>query len=693
MHAKATYMKRISPEIVRAFREHSVYIAILLLSNIAVYFDYWTGYRIFNGKDLLTAFAPLLNFQTDCLQDGSLPLWNPFMNFGYPFVEHYSNTMFFPTHLLMGLFTGSTIELIQREILFWIFIGGTGVYLCAKELGRSGIAGVAAGMSYMFCGQIMELPHWHLLVYNAACFPFFVLGYHRAVISGRPLNITSILFVSFSILGGHITTAVLGLYIFAAYVAVDSLMRKNVWFGVRYLFITSVSAVLLSLPKLAPMAAAMTSGPRMLAPESLHTKDPFNTINFYNFMSYLLPVKFFFSLYIGLLGVVALAFSAIRKKIRADASLVLFILSAWLLMVDSEGNVSFLRSALNFLPVMKLVRNEWFEWFYPSFFAVLWLARSVDLLIDERPGRDNIIAAGVMAAALSIIFVSFFNTDVYVVAFIGQAVLIVLFSSVAFLRGNRNILLAAVVLLITVEFAFVINRVSVDEPPLRDDRFIRIAVVDQGSVSRSYMDDNMVRNKFYAVAVQDRFRPSVSESAGFPVLQSGLDGDPTYNMYPAQFARFIDSMNLKRFSGWWYNAQERHDFIRLKDSEMLPALDKQPLFVLFGQESGAPSGTAELDKISCSSFDLSAAAPGPGFLLLHQFYDDRWKVLVDGKEHSLRRVNDYFMGVEVLPGKHKISFRFRDNIFTASLLVSGIAALLLIIYGIVRMRRGALANN
>ncbi len=459
-------------------------VLLLLLANIIVYREYWTGDTIFNGKDLLTAFGPLLNFQTDCLQARSLPLWNPFLNFGYPFVEHYSNTMFFPTHLLMGLLTGSTMQLIQRELLFWIFIGGLGVYLCARELAYSCTAGVIAGLSYMFCGQVMALPHWHLLVYNAACFPYLLLGYHRSLRTGNSLSLVSVLFLAFSIFGGHITTTVLGMYIFAAYVIVDSLLRKRFIFGLRYLALTCLAGCLIALPKLWPMASSMAAGPRMLAPESLHTKDAFNTIGPYQFMSCLLPVKYFFSLYIGELGILALVFAAVRRKLRADALMILFLLTAWLLMVDGEGNVSILRSAANILPVMKLVRNEWFEWFYPSFFAIMWLAGSVDRFLAERLGRDHLIAAACLVGAISVVFFSSFNRELYAAAYGVQLALVLAFTALPLLWDRKRIQLIAAVLLITTEFALVLNRVGIDEPPLTDGARVRYTVVDQASVPR-----------------------------------------------------------------------------------------------------------------------------------------------------------------------------------------------------------------
>lgn len=645
-------------------------IAAILLSNGIIFFDYWTASRLFTGKDLLTAFGPLLNFQTDCLQQYSLPLWNPFLNFGYPFVEHYSNTMFFPTHLIMGLFTGSSMVLIQRELLFWMALAGIGAYLCCRELGRSQTVSIVTGIAYMCCGQILELPHWHLLVYNAACFPYLVFGYHRARSANRIYSLTATLFLAFSMLGGHITTTVLGCYLFAGYVLADAIIARRVAAGVKFLAVTFLLATLLSLPKLAPLFQAMHLGPRMLAPESLHTKDPFNVVNWYNFMSLLLPVKYYYSLSIGLLAIIAAVFGALRRTLKLNALIVLYILSAWLLMVDSDGTVSLLRSLANLLPVMKLVRNEWFEWFYPSLFALLYLSDAVEQFISAPFGKLHITAVGVVAALTIACFSAAFNAHEYTTALIVQLCLTLAFLALPLLRERATMQSAAALCMVTVECFLVFARVAPDLPPQRNAQNIQIAVIDQGSIGKSYQDDNRIRSGFYATPLHDEARPSISESTRRPILQSGLHGAPMINYAPEQYGLFIDDMNQKRFSGWWYNAQERFYFIRIKDSPMLAQMEGRPLYGLFDAVTGAPLDTPVFDHLSCSQFAFSANLDRPGHFILNQMYDDRWTVSLDGTEQRPVRADEFFMGVAVPPGRHRISFLFRDHYFTVGLIIS-----------------------
>jgi len=647
----------------------SVPVLVLLLANVLVFHEYWTAERLFTGKDLLTAFEPLLNFQTDCLREGSLPLWNPFLNFGYPFVEHYSNTMLFPTHLLMGLFTGSSLVLVQREMLFWIFLGGLGVYWCARELGRSRTAAVAAGMSFMFCGQVVSLPHWHLLVYNASCFPFLLLGYHRAVRQERPVSLMTILFLAFTLFGGHITTSVLGLYLFGGYVLADSLIRKRMVFGVQFLAISAVTAGLLALPKLAPMYHAMRSGPRMLNPASLHTKDPFNVINSYQFMSLVLPVKYFFSLYLGQLPVLAAVFAVIRRNVRVDALLVLAVLSGWFLMVDDTGTVSLLRSAANVLPLMNLVRNEWLVWFYPSVFAILHLSGAVDQYLAGPFSRAHVASSALVAASVAGVYLFAYNpvfapAAAVHIALAGAALPLPLF------RTRENLQFVAVSLVVILEFFLVFSRVAPDEPPLRDATRMQVFVIDQGSIGKRFTDDNRILSGFTAEAVQDRLRPPISDSVKWPRLYSGLHGAPFINYAPEQYGMFIDDMNLKRFSGWWYNGQERFDFIKLKDSPRLAQMDGLPLFTFINHSGSQGTAAISFDGITCSSFLFHVETHEPGLFLLHQMYDDRWQVRVDRIPEKIVPADDFFMGVMMQPGRHVLEFAFRDRIYRWSSVIS-----------------------
>lgn len=670
----------------RGCMAHLPQLALLAAVNFLIYHEYWLGRRIITSKDFLTAFYPLLNFQSDCLQELSWPLWNPFMNFGYPFVEHYINTALFPSHLLMGLVTGSNLTIIHWELLAWIIAGGFGVYLCIREFGHSSLTAVIGGVSFMFCSQMLTLPQWSLIVYNACSFPYLVLGYHRSVRSKNPFSLLSIGFLAMMILGGYLSTMVYGMYIFGGYVIADSLLQKNVRHGITYLVLTFAGALLLSLPKTGPLYNAMQSGPRIstYAP----TPDPFNIVNFHDFPSYLLPVKFYFSLFIGSASVIALCYGALKRQMPVNALLMFAILTGWLFMVDRHGSVSLLRSMSYVLPLMKTARNEWLNWYYPSLFAILYLSRHVDRYLGEGDRNYSAAAVAAFIVLLSAVFVGEYAVSVHYQAYLVHVALAAGWLGAARLSGRRTAQGALAVLLVAAEFLLVFNRVSVDEPPLRYDDRIQVLVTHQVGASRSFLDDQQVSQTFVGEFSDDRRRPPVSESRNWPVLVSGLGGAPGYNMFPQQYTLFIDAMNFKRFSGWWHNTQERYEFEKVKDSPLLTQLDGQPLFGYFSGITRAElPGAVSFDDVSCSDFQFTVRSGEPGFFLLRQMYDPRWRAVIDGAETRPVRANRYFMGVEVGPGVHRVRFLFRDTAFFLLLAAAGVTLAGLIAAAVFRRRR------
>lgn len=656
-------IRRIFADFLSGLKENLPYIAMLALVNVIIYRDFWLGTKIFSGKDTFTAYMPLINYQSDCLKEFSMPLWNPFLNFGFPYVEDVLNSVFFPTHLLMGLFTGSSMLIYQRDLLFWIFMGGLGIYLCVRELGFSKTAGLVSGAAFMFCGQLVSLPTWSIMIYNACCFPYLILGYHRAKRSGDFFSFLSIVFFALPVYSGYVSSSVHAIYYFIGYVLIDSLFSGKFLFGVKYLASTLFFGLMLSLPKLVPVALSMGDYERMSVAET--KANPLEVITLYNFMSFVLPVKYYFSLYIGELGIIALIYSALKKTIKVNALLVMFILSGWLLLVDRDGDFSLLHSVANaVLPMMKLTRNEWMYWNYPLTFAILYLSRYISGFLEGGDLKLKAIAAGGFVLVMSAAFFGEYNVEVHYRAYIMHCILAVLWFSAGIAAQRKYVKTFFVLLIVLAEFMTVFDRTNIDRPVVRAGNELQVTLTHQVYSSESFMDGELVKQTMPMKVVPDDERPSVGDSRKTPYLISGLDGN------------FVDNMNLKRFTGWWYNTQERSDFVALKDSPQLAMLDGAPLYNYIDLSSGGPLGAEiSFDGISCSDFSFRLRSAAPGLFVLHQMYDKRWKLFVDGAELPVAKAEKYFMGAEIMPGEHSLRFVFSDRNFTVCLFISGLTLL------------------
>lgn len=647
---------------------HLPYLALMVIVHSILYNDYWTGYRIISGRDFLFLEVTSTNFQADCLRGGSFALWNPFINFGFPWVEHYLNMGFSFTHLLTALLFGSDLLIVQRQLLFWILTGGIGIYLCAYELGSSRVSAMISGICFMFCGQIFMLPTGNFMIFNACAFPFLIYGYLRARKKDAPLSLVSVFFLTQYLLGGYMATGVLGLYLLTVYVFIDSFREKKVAFAVKHLAVTFVISILIALPKLLPMYLGMKSGPRLSGETMVSVPDPYNFLSSYDLLSLLIPVKYFFSVYVGLLSVVVIVYALISKRLKIDALLMLAVLSGWLLIADAGGNLSVLRKASYYLPMLKLVRVEWLHWYFPSIFALLYCSQYFDNFLNATDKGRRVAAVLVFIIIVSAVFFSLYAYSLHFKAYVITISLAVCWLLLAlFMRPDSRPVIFAVIasILLAVEFGALLDRIDINVPAVYGEDFIEVQASDQWFASHSFRDDNLVTKIKPIRFLRDEMRPSVNDSRKWPYLVSAIDAQSQENL-------IVDLLNQKRFAGWFNNVQAKYEFIQMFESPDLAVLDNQPLYGLYAGATGVQSGAASLTKVDCSSFSFNTESADPSFLLLRQMFDDRWTASVDGVNSAPRKADKYFMGVEVGPGRHEVVFSFKDRIVVISLIISGL---------------------
>ncbi|MCD6539789.1 MAG: YfhO family protein [Candidatus Omnitrophica bacterium] len=638
---------------------------ILTFLNLVIYHEYWFLYKLFTGADFFRQLVPLINYQSDCLREFSLPLWNPFMNFGYPWVDHYLSSFLFPTHLVVGFLVRYTVEIAQLEILAWRLLGGFGIYLCVNECGYSRRTAIISAVSFMFSGQLIALVSWSNQVYNAACFPFLLLGYLKAKKSKTVFSFITISFLAMSILGRYIASSVLALYFFIGYVVIDSFISKKPIFGIKFLSVALVLSFLLTSPKLLPLYRAIKTNPRLSSVGPSHVN--LGIISYYELMSFLLPVKYYFSVYIGEILIIALIYAVLKRRaFKFNGFFWMAFLSMWFLLVDKNGNVSVLRSIANSrLPFMKAIRLEFLYWYYPLIFVILYISQFLDGFFDRKIDRAKFFAVGLFIVLLSILFFSNFNTSLYYRAYIIHVDLSLLWLFSSCLYKQRGLQTILILVLLTVEFWIVFNRVNIDEPPIRRGKYMEIILSHQNNTSRSFRDGELVRERWKLRVTRDYLRPTLRESKNWPYLELGAVEKERFWL-----ANPVESMNQKRFTGIWYNHQETCNFIRLQNSAHFKKLGKKPLFLFMPYKSRKSIYSVRFDKISGSSFIFTVDSKDKGMFVLRQMYDKRWRVFVDDKEQKLLKANDFFMGVEIEPGSHKIEFIFHDKYFNLALMVS-----------------------
>ena len=156
------------------FREPSLWI---LLAIVALYFarPLFAGTLFF--RDLYLLCLPQRARLAKLVASGGLPLWDPFLHGGQPFLADPSNTALYPTAWLSLLLP--PVVALNAEIALHFLLGALAAYLLARRLGLSRAAAVVAGAAFALCGFTLSLAN---LFNRALAMPwlgFLLLFFHR----------------------------------------------------------------------------------------------------------------------------------------------------------------------------------------------------------------------------------------------------------------------------------------------------------------------------------------------------------------------------------------------------------------------------------------------------------------------------------------------------------------------------------
>ena len=156
------------------------------------------------GEDLSSQFVPWRYFGFSQLKQGVLPLWNPHIYSGAPYVGGFQSAMFYPFNLLYVIMPLASA--INYSIALHVFLLGFFMYLWVLYKGVHPAAALLAGMLGMFCGAFF--PHiypGHLS--NLSVMPwvpllFFSIDRYSYKPALGPI-LVGVLSVTMQILAGH----------------------------------------------------------------------------------------------------------------------------------------------------------------------------------------------------------------------------------------------------------------------------------------------------------------------------------------------------------------------------------------------------------------------------------------------------------------------------------------------------------
>ncbi len=164
------------------------------------------GYAL-GGNDLTNMFVPWLHFVKTSIQQGRLPLWNPTLFSGTPFVANPQPALFYlPTWLALLM---SPTRALALSLVFHVWLAGIGMYIWLRSEAASEAGAFLGAVVFAFSGYTFtRIQAGHVGLFNTGAWLPLILwvgkralerrSWRWAILGGAP--------VGMAFLAGHTAT-------------------------------------------------------------------------------------------------------------------------------------------------------------------------------------------------------------------------------------------------------------------------------------------------------------------------------------------------------------------------------------------------------------------------------------------------------------------------------------------------------
>ncbi len=625
-------------------------------------------------NDLISQNLPTRFVFSESLYSGFEPFWNPYLHYGSPQYGDMNNGFWNPIQWFIGSTFGYNIYTITFEELFYILIGGYGIYKVAREFFSKDVA-ILTGLVYMCSGYLTGHLQYLCWITGTGYFPFVLLYFIR--INKNPIVKNFLLggaSVFLFVASTHPGLIIGGAYFFAFALLViffnrkeilKELYHKNFWLiNSIFLLISSTLSIVVIYGNV-EVLNFISRGTKVSLNETLMTP---TTLQSYLSIYLPLPVhktNFFHTdiamrnVYIGIAHLIGLIYIA---KISAKKTIVIFGLPLLFFILLSAGSY-FKIFAWKFLPFLGFVRLNGEFTYFVILLLLLYGSSGINMLLHKKinwPTKASFhlllftIATAVLSIGLllstksSILFsresnFSSFkeiiksiidNTSILDLLLVQSIIQIV---TILFFRKHINEKIIA-------GFVLSINLVLIT--------WLTLPFTGLGMMSKN--DVQTVIEKFpKGIYTQE--------------LASINDADYITPLDESQFL-LIASYSKKMGSRMpdQYPVQLRTNEAFIGDKDLYNFIKNQSYLFL-------SDDTIVNTKTSFASSNIQVRQSGPGLVKCTVFNNDfkwltllqnnykYWEVSVDEKQVSHYTSFKTFISIPLEKGKHEIEFRFNSN--------------------------------
>ena len=161
-------------------RRLEILLALLLAPLFTLLFFHYALGEMVYFRDLYHEFYPLKFYLAEQLRRGHLPLWNPYVLMGMPYMAELSTACFYPLNILFLLL--SPLEGLRYYLFLHYPFAALGMYFWLRDLKLRPAAASIGAMSFAFSGYLVS-EHCNLIYLISPCYwPWALLCFRRAVL-------------------------------------------------------------------------------------------------------------------------------------------------------------------------------------------------------------------------------------------------------------------------------------------------------------------------------------------------------------------------------------------------------------------------------------------------------------------------------------------------------------------------------
>lgn len=662
--------------------------------------------------DAVDLYLPWKFFISECLINGELPLWNPYINGG--FAQMGDPGTWYPISWLLGFSTGGySLWTLHFEYLLHLYIAGVGFYFLAKKLCISPFSALLVGAAYMLSGVMIGNAQHIGWIVSAAWIPWTFLSL-KTLIESKELKYAMrlALFLFLLLSGGYPGFFIVVVYLIALYTIYkiynqrsdwDANYWKNIGAGISiavFVFILLSGIVLYSSFE---MSSFITRGVGLnersdvwntlvgsIYPNSVQTTF-FPLASSYGDWDYwsadISMINSYFSALLFIILLIGLFMNRSNRKILALIAVGFFFLTL------SFGESLPFRSWLSQLPMMDLFR-------FPALFRLFFILStliscgfSLDYILKNISKKHLSYLLIVFIAGLGILnlywladlekwkllkiitegWSSFIELSGRLeFRFLQNSILIALLSFLFVITWKFHKYIKTAIAFAVLFELFLFTRMQLHSTVYKKDKSLIEANTGVTNAPTGFPPPNL------NIALGDN--TDISQAKNFKFLWRNL-------------SIFRKTVTQDGYSPYAYKQTNN----AIKSGEF-DKFSKQPILFLCSELTNSSDiNHATIDSNDSSKMHIQEFSPNfirlqtkldkQGYLVLNQNYYPHWSAQVNGKDVSIIHVSDSYMAIPIPKGKSNVLFSFKSNTVLILFIINVLTLILILPFSFLNFHR------